>query len=131
MSSNNFFFLISEFPEEREAVTRLLHFLGDVTERSLITNSQLARPEWTLQRLFDIAHPSSQRSLARILNRLVEKGILRRVIRVESVRRGGLGDFESLEDIPATLFDEFLGHNIEVNLDQIHTLYALASRIEA
>lgn len=130
MSSINLSSLISEFPEERDAVERLLRWLQQASARQQFTEDEVISPEWTVQRLFDVAHPRSQRSLARILHRLVEKGVLRQIVRVESVTKGGLGDYDSLDEIPPTLFDEFLGYEVDVSMSQVRTIYSLRSSVQ-
>lgn len=133
MSSTNLYTLIAEFPEEQDAVERLIRCVGEARDHHLgletHENSRDER-EWTIQRLFDIAHPSSQRVLARILMRLVEVGILRQTVRVESVASGGIGDFESITEIPSTLFDEHVGHDVEVDMDRVSLIYKAYQTIE-
>jgi len=129
MSSINFSTLISEFPEERDAVARLADLLTRASERSSGSSRSMQQPEWTLQRLYEVAHPSSQRALARILTSLVEKGVLRQIIRIESDSRGGLGDYESVLEIPSTIYDKFLGYEIDVRMDQVRTIYSLQDNV--
>lgn len=119
MSSIKLDSLISEFPEETEAVQRLVRFIE--------ANPSEDRPprEVTAQRLFDQARPSSQRALAMILARLVQSGVLERIFRVESEALGGIGDFESIDKIPPVMFDSRTGRDIEVKLDQVRMIYKL------
>lgn len=117
MSSANLDLLINEFPEEKEAVDRLKRFL--------LSASRPESPvrELTVQRLYDVLHPSSQRVLAKILLRLVKAGVFEQIVRVESDALGGIGDFESISDVPLVLFDSRIGRNVEVRLDQIRLMY--------
>lgn len=117
MSSVKLDSLISEFPEEEGAARRLIDYLesGDKSNHSV--------RELTVQRLFDLVHPSSQRVLAKMLARLTEQGVLRRIVRVESEAHGGIGDFDSLSDIPLVMFDFRLGRDVEVRLDQVRLIY--------
>ena len=118
MSSPNLDTLIKEFPEERDAVRRLADFLGSssTSGQTRVLNAQ---------RLYDLIHPSSQRVLAKILARLVQQGIVKQLVRVESDARGGIGDFDSIVDVPPVIYDSQTGHDIEVRFDQIRLMYRL------
>ena len=119
MSSANLELLINEFPEEQVAVERLVAFLDSAS----VTASY--QRELTAQRLYELVQPSSQRVLAKILVRLVQKGVLKKIVRVESDGLGGIGDFESILDVPLVLFDSRVGRDVEVRPDQIHLIYKL------
>jgi hypothetical protein len=118
MSSANLDTLIAEFPEERDAVKRLADILNSAADSG-------ATRELTIQRLYDLIHPSSQGVLVRILARLVQQGIIRQVVRVESDAFGGIGDFHSITEVPPVLFDSRTGRDIEVRFDQIRLIYKL------
>jgi len=117
MSSINLEALIDEFPEEAASVKRLAAFL-DRSEKSGQPTKELS-----VQRFFDIAKPSSQMVLVRMLQRLVQQGVLRRLVRVESDALGGIGDFGSVADVPHVLFDSRMGREIEVRSDQLKLIY--------
>ena len=119
MSSINLDSLISQFPEETEAVRRLASLIESSHD------SGQAVHELTAQRLFDCAMPSSQRVLARILGCLSEQGVLRRIFRVESDSLGGIGDFDSLDSIPSIMHDWRTDREIEVRLDQVRLFYRI------
>jgi hypothetical protein len=123
MSSVNLDILINEFPEEKVAVERLAAYLDSAS------TSGVAR-ELTVQRLYDLISPSSQRVLAKILVRLVQQGVFTQVVRVESEALGGIGDFESIVDVPPVLFDSRIGRNVDVNLDKIRLIYKLQQHSE-
>lgn len=112
MSSTKLDALISEFPEEVEAIERL---------REMMSAPPLA--PLTVQRLYDLVRPSSLRALALIMSRATQKGITKKFFRVESKRMGGIGDFNKLEEIPQVMFDSRLGEEIEVQDDQVSLLY--------
>lgn len=118
MSSANLDTLITEFPEEKDAVDRLTAYLDSASV------SGYAR-ELTVQRLYDLISPSSQRVLAKILTRLVQQGIFKQVVRVESEALGGIGDYESITDIPPVIFDSRIGRNVDVSLDRVRVIYKL------
>lgn len=119
MSSTNLDHIIAEFPEERDAVERLAKYLDSASVY------ELAARELPIQRLYDLISPSSQRVLAKMLLRLVQDGIFKQVVRVESDALGGIGDFESIADIPPVLFDSRMGRDVEIRLDQIKLIYQL------
>lgn len=118
MSLQNLDNIITEFPEERDSVKRLEGYLRSAIEAGVDR-------ELTVQRLYDVVHPSSQRALAKILIRLVQAGIFKEVVRVESDANGGIADFPSLLDVPPVIFDGRIGRNVEVRSDQIHLIYKL------
>jgi hypothetical protein len=119
MSSASLDLLINEFPEEQVAVERLAAFLDSAS------SSAPYKRELTVQRLYELIKPSSQRVLAKLLTRLVEQRVFKKVVRVESDALGGIGDFESILDVPLVLFDSRMGREIEVRPDQIHLIYKL------
>ncbi len=124
MSSVNLDTLITEFPEERAAVEKLAAYIDstDVSGR--------ARPELTVQRLYDLIKPSSQRVLAKILVRLAQEGIVKQIVRVESEARGGIGDFDSLVDVPPVIFDSRIGHDVRVSMDNVRLIYRLERHLD-
>ncbi|MCZ4331111.1 hypothetical protein [Castellaniella denitrificans] len=108
--------LIAEFPEEGEAILRLCQFLDSP---GLPINA-----EFKAGRLFDIAKPSSNRALVLVLSSLVQMGLMRRFVRVESDAMGGIGDYPSVSHVPQVMFDTRLGIDVEVRLDQVCLMYA-------
>jgi hypothetical protein len=118
MSSIKLDILIDEFPGEIEAIDRLAFLLDESDKKNYVC-------EYTPQRMYDLVRPSNQRVLFQILSSAAEKGILKKVVRVESVARGGIGDFDSVLDIPLTLLDTRLGYEIEVEPSQIFLIYML------
>jgi len=119
MSSISLDSLISEFPEESESVKRLVGYL-----ESCLSSGPSLR-EVSAKRLFDHAQPRTQRVLAKILFRLTEQGVIRKIFRVESDALGGIGDYDSLESIPSIIHDFRLNREIEVRLDQIQIFYII------
>lgn len=110
--------LISEFPEETDALVRLKSFL----EANQGGRRELVFP---LERFFEVAEPSSQRILLGIMSRLVQQGALKKVVRVESTAGGGIGDFDSLSDVPSSIFDGRQGQMVDVNPDQVRLMFKL------
>lgn len=116
MSSTRFDTLIAEFPEESAAITRLCELLAPSNDRPQVR-------EYTSARLYDLLQPTNHRVLVQLLSSAVDMGLVRKIIRVESPGRGGIQDFESLLDIPPTLFDNRRGMTIEVTPDDIVLIY--------
>lgn len=111
--------LIDEFPEQKESVEKLARFIDEKSRPGGRAK------EFTIQRIFDVAAPVSQAVLLEILQRLVQQGVFDKILRVESEASGGIGDFHSLNDIPAVLFDTKTGQDVEVRLDQVRLIYKL------
>lgn len=119
MSSPKLDRLTTEFPEESAAIQRLVQFLekfqSDFSERESLS----------IRRLFDVAHPSSQAVLARILQRLVEERVLKQIVRVESETLGGIKDFPSIVDVPRVIHDWRRDVEVEVRPENIRLYYKL------
>lgn len=113
--------LTSEFPEHELALRQLADVLQQKGQQEGFCLS--------INRIYDLIEPHSITTLARILGSLVDKGVLKQFVRVNSSSGGGIGDFESIVDVPMEIFDARRGCNVEVNLDQIELLYK-AGRIE-
>ena len=114
MSSVKLDLLIAEFPEERGALTRFFEYLANSSGRHI---------ELTVGRIYDLITPSSLTVLAAILFRLEQEALITKVVRVESDGMGGIGDFNSIIDVPETIYDSRLGKNIDVRFDQINLIY--------
>lgn len=116
MSSTRLDTLIDEFPEESAAIARLSDLLEPSDDRPEMR-------EYTSARLYDLLRPSNHRVLVQLLSSAADKGLVRKIVRVVSTARGGIGDFDSLLDIPPTLFDERIGVEVEVTPDNIILIY--------
>jgi hypothetical protein len=115
MSSIKLDTIIDEFPEERDAIERLAAFI----ENNARANG--AERVFSMNRMFDVVHPSSQRVLVKMLMLATEYGYLEKVLRVTNGGHGGT-DFKSLMDIPEVMIDR-RGNEVEVNMDQISLMY--------
>jgi len=119
MSSDKFDILIDEFPEETALVRRLRELIA----RALATPG---RKEFSPTRLYDELHPTNYRIMIRVLSSASEKGLLHKHIRVESSSgKGGIGDFNSLIDVPPRLYDSRIGRDVEVMQDQLEMIYSI------
>lgn len=119
MSSPKLDHLTTEFPEESDSIHRLAKFL-EKFQSDFSGGESLS-----VRRLFDIAHPTSQAALARILQRLVEDRVLKQIVRVESDSLGGIADFSSIVDVPPVIHDWRRDVYIEVQPDDIRLYYKL------
>ncbi|GAB1578696.1 hypothetical protein [Bordetella petrii] len=124
MSSVKLDALIREFPEEAQALERLVHFLDQYQE-------QEGRREFPLERLFEIAEPSSERVLLKILQRVCKQGALTRLVRIENANGQGLATFPTVDDVPDQIYDFTLGRTIEVDHDLLRIIYQTRSNIHA
>lgn len=119
MSSDKFDILIDEFPEETAVVRRLRDLIG----RALATPG---RKEYSPTRLYDLLQPSNYRVMIRLLSSASDKGLLHKHIRVESSSgKGGIGDFDSLVDVPLRLYDSRIGREVDVTKDQLEMIYSI------
>lgn len=117
MSLSKFDSLIDEFPQETGAIKRLECFI--LSQCKDYDNA----PEVPVARIFDVVKPSNQRVLIKILRSVSALGYVRKIFRVNSLARGGIGDFESIFDIPIVMMDTRLGIEIEVIPSQIDLIY--------
>jgi hypothetical protein len=111
--------LIDEFPEELAAVNRLIE----------LVRANALRPgfrEFSADRLYDVLQPSNYRVLVQILSSAVDKGLLKRSFRVLSSVGGGIGDFDSILDIPPQMYDSRTGRNVDVSPDDIELIFVVA-----
>jgi hypothetical protein len=118
MSSPKFDTLIDEFPEEVDAVKRLLELVRDGQARP-------GRKEYRANRLYDVLQPSNYRVLVQMLSSAAEKGLLERSFRVLSGNGTGIGDFDSVSEIPLELYDSRIGKNVEVSLDDVELIFVI------
>jgi hypothetical protein len=119
MSSDRFDTLIDEFPEETAAVRRLVDLIGRALETP-------GRKEYSPNRLYDLLQPSNYRVLIQLLASASDKGLLQRSIRVSSASgMGGIGDFDSMLDIPNQMYDSRIGRVVDVTQDQLEMIYSI------
>lgn len=116
MSSTRLDTLIDEFPEESAAIARLSDLLAQGDDRPNVR-------EYTSSRLYDLLQPSNHRVLVQLLSSAADKGLVRKIVRVMSPGRGGIADYDSLLDIPPTLYDDRRGIEIEVTPDDLVLIY--------
>jgi hypothetical protein len=118
MFSTRYDTLIDEFPEESAAVSRLLELVREGESRP-------GRKEYRANRLYDMLQPSNYRVLVQILSSAADRGMLKRSFRVLSSAGGGIGDFDSILEIPAVLYDTGTGRNVEVSKEDIELIFVI------
>jgi len=120
MYSTKYDTLIDEFPEETAAVGRLLELVRDAESRP-------GRKEYRANRLYDLLEPSNFRILVELLFSASKLGLLRQYFRVLSRTGTGIGDFDSVEEIPHEIYDSRIGQMIEVLPDDIELIFVIKS----
>jgi hypothetical protein len=119
MSSDKFDILIDEFPDETAAVRRL-------REEIVRALASPGRKEYSPTRLYDLLQPSNYRVMIRLLSSASDKGLLHKYIRVESASgKGGIGDYDSVIDVPLQLYDSRIGRMVDVTQDQLEMIYSI------
>jgi hypothetical protein len=121
MRSVSFENLTSRLPDERKALSRL---------KSLIDAASSQRdkqaPEYTFEYLFDTTGFVKPEDLALVLAELVSEGAIQKKVRVYSPSSGGgIGDFESVIDVPPVIFDWRADREVEVTPDNLSVIYRL------
>lgn len=104
--------LIVKYPGEQPAIERLAQLFERVD-----------RPRaYDIDRLYDIAKPSSKSALLRILYEFVSAGVVEEEVEVRT-DAGDIGHFPSVTDIPPVMQDWRTGGQVEVTADNIVVLY--------
>ncbi len=120
MSLTNLNDLIIKFPQDSDTIQRLDIF---ISENSKVSGGKV----FTLQRLYDLASPSTTFVFAQLLNYLVETGVMKKIVRVESPSLGGIDDFSSITEVPEEIYDWRQERIIEVKPENIRVLYQVVS----
>lgn len=121
MSSLKLDTLISLFPENGAALHKLAGILGqNIDHEDFVLSAE---------RLYDLITPSSVGALNSILSELIEANVLRQVLRVESDAGGGIGDFDTLLDVPRSIYDFRLDREVETKFESIRVLYKIAGQL--
>lgn len=99
------------------------HGLSDRV-REVFSTSRQAAPEFTFGHLLQKVSPTSPDELALVLAQLTTGKFLEKVIRVESPEsRGGIGDFQSLADVPTEMHDWRTDRIIEVHPENLTVIF--------
>ena len=86
-------------------------------------DAKTAHKELTLKRLAEQASPIKPEKLALLMTALVNRGLVERVIRVESPSGEGVRDFKSVEEVPKELKDWRTQQTFHVRPENIVVVY--------
>jgi hypothetical protein len=103
-----------------------LELLGELYKENHDNSNKVFPLPIFLERLSLSPSPASYS----IITFLENKGLVKKIIRVESPTCGGIGDFDSLLDVPDVLEDFRTGLDITVTSDNIKVLYSLTKNVE-
>jgi hypothetical protein len=115
MSSIKLDEIIDKFPAEKRTIHRLESVLSKATPNQV----------YTFEHLYNKVSPSSAELLSLVLAELELRGILQKVIRLESpTTRGGLGDYSSIFEVPEVIRDWRSGNReIRVQPENLRVLF--------
>ncbi len=116
MSSDDFSTIIGEASIESPAREKLASVLREARER---------HKTLTFEHLSQQVGKLSTKKLALAMAGLVARGLVKQVLRVESPEGGGIGDFESIDQIPEDIHDLHTDTILHVQPENIVVLYRL------
>ncbi|HXO42744.1 MAG TPA: hypothetical protein VN999_14935 [Thermoanaerobaculia bacterium] len=103
--------------------------LGEPAGKRLLDLLERSSPEneYTFPRLVDLVQPPTPANLAKVLAKLEQKGLVKRVFRVESpaVPGAGIRDFHSLADVTPMVYDDRQDIEIPVEPENLRVIYSL------
>ena len=119
----NFERIADKFALGTESRLRLANILHEAADRDR---------EYTLNQLAELVEPPNTTQLAALLGCLVREGELRKIIRVVSpTTQGGIGDFDSLEQVPNEVRDWRTDTMVEVKPDDLRVVYIIPAHNDA
>lgn len=114
---------MKKLPAEREAIERLESLLNDLRKESVRSGKA---PEYTFEHLYQKTQFSSPEALSVVLADLVDRGEIQKRVRVESPSTGGgIGDYNSLLDVPETIYDWRADKEVAVTPEQLRVIFKL------
>ncbi len=115
MSLINLKLLTTEFPQDVDAINTLA---------DLIRRRSGKPTELSLERIIDIANPSSNFAISRLLQTLVTQGVFKKIIRLE-INDSPVKDYDSLDQIPEIEHDYRNDIDVEVRPENLRIYYKL------
>ena len=109
--------LIVKYPQEDETIQRLFGFIHETSSDKI----------FTLQRLYDFILPSTTFIFTQLLSDLVEVGIMKKIVRIESPNQGGIQDFSSIIEVPEEIYDWRQETMIVIQPENIRILYQVVN----
>lgn len=96
---------------------------------SLFKDIQEGRePTYTIEHLYQKIRPSSLETFTLILSELAHRGLIEKIIRLESpTTGGGIADYSTLLDVPDEIYDPRSDRQIEVRPENLRVLFKLHS----
>jgi hypothetical protein len=108
----------------REITSRFHEGAGPAKRLQKLASNWRPGEVYTFDHLYQEVSPSSPEALSLILGELTRRGILERLVRVESPSTGGgIRDFPSVLDVPDRIYDWRSGREIEVQPDNLRVLF--------
>ena len=106
-------------------ITSKLHEgLGTTVRLNKLASSWHPGEVYTFEHLYQEILPSSPTALSLIVAELVKRGLLEKLVRVESpFAGGGIKDFASVTDVPDRIYDWHSDREIEVQPDNLRVLF--------
>lgn len=115
--------LMRKLPSERDAIKRLESLLNSVREQPGKIGEA---PEYTFEHLYKKTKFSSPEALSLVLAELVDRGVIEKCVRVESPSTGGgIGDYDSLLDVPKTIYDWRADKELAVAPENLRVVFKL------
>jgi hypothetical protein len=108
------------------AEKKALELLGELYKQN-INNSKKVFP---LPVFLEILSLSPSPASYSVISFLENQGLVKKIIRVESPACGGIGDFDSILDLPSVIEDFRTGLDLVVTPENTKVLYSLTKSIE-
>lgn len=122
MSSKEYLNLMRENPESREVFERLSALYVELGRDS---NRLLPLPRM----LYKLSLKPSPNTFT-VIQALESNGFIRKVIQIESPALGGIGNYDSLLDVPEYVDDFRTGIRLRVMPENIKVLYSISNKVE-
>jgi hypothetical protein len=113
---------MNRLPNESAAIMALEALLNSLRDQYAKSG---AVPEYTFDHLYQKAGFSSPEALSLVLAELVDRGEIQKRVRVESPSTGGIGDYESLQEVPKTVYDWRSDKQLTVTPENLQVIFKL------
>jgi|SRR5260370_163557 len=108
----------------REITNKFHEGLGPTRRLQKLASSWQPGEVYTFDHLYREVSPSYAQTLSLVLGELTRRGVLEKLVRVESpFTKGGIKDFASVSDVPERIYDWHSGQEIEVRPDNLRVLF--------
>jgi len=120
--SKTYLNLMKNNPAEKKA----LELLGELYKQN-INNSDIVFPLPVFLEILSLSPSPASYSVIKFLE---NQGLVKKIIRVESPAYGGIGDFDSILDLPSVIEDFRTGLELAVTEENTKVLYSLTKSTE-